>query len=120
MGNKLNKKDLEKVHLDPSLESKLHSIFDRFDINGDGTVEMDEILEKFENNPTEGGQVKKLFEQMDEDSSGGTDREEFILFWKSIKQKGRTSEDLERQLDKLFDIVKRQDEKNDKAALERK
>ena len=50
---------------------------------------------------------------MDEDHSGGTDREEFILFWKLVKQKGRTSQEIERQLDKLYDIVKKQDRANE-------
>ena len=50
------------MQLEPALESKLHEIFSRFDINGDGTVEMEEVLAKFENNPREGQQVKQLFE----------------------------------------------------------
>lgn len=104
MGAK-NARALRKIKLEPDLEQKLNSIFHRFDLDGNGTIEKQEIVDKFVNAPEEGQQVARLFSQMDADNSGGIDMEEYILFWKGVRAQGKSVESIIKQLDTLLTKV---------------
>ena len=68
MGNK-GAKNANSATLDSDLEEKLIKIFERFDLDESGTIEKEEILEKFKNKPEEGKEVARLFDQMDDDGN---------------------------------------------------
>ena len=121
MGAK-NARALRKIKLEPELEQKLTNIFHRFDLDGDGTISKQEIVDKFKNAPEEGQQVARLFSQMDADKSGGIDMEEYILFWKGVRQQGKSVESITKQLDTLLtkvDLLEKQNRKDKAVNLAR-
>ena len=91
MGNK-GAKNLHGVYLDAVLEQKLIKIFERFDLDQSGTIEKDEILEKFKRTPEEGKEVARLFDQMDEDANQSIDMEEYMTYWKVVMAQGKPVE----------------------------
>ena len=76
----------------PELLSKLEDIFHKFDIDGGGTVEMSEVLEKFKHSPTDGEKVAQLFLAMDNDGNDEIDMDEFLTFWKGQLSIGKTAD----------------------------
>ena len=62
---------------------------------------MSEINERFKAVPEEGQVVMKVFEQIDFDNSGEVDKSEFISFFKALKQKGKTEEEIQHFIDMI-------------------
>ena len=68
--------------LPPNAKEKLEAVFVEFDLDGNGLVSNEEVLEKFDHSPEEGAKVAELFKVMDADGNGSIDRTEFFDFWK--------------------------------------
>ena len=109
MGNK-GAKNVSGVYLDAILEQKLKRIFERFDLDQSGTIEKDEILQKFRSTPEEGKEVARLFEQMDGDQNASIDMEEYMGYWKVVLAQGKPVEQISAQLDRLLDKADFQDQ----------
>ena len=93
MGNK-QENTIRKIKIEPELDKKLRNIFFRFDLDGSGRIEKDEIMTKFANAPQEGAQVSRLFAQMDKDKDGGIDIEEFMQFWRGVRAQNKSVESI--------------------------
>lgn len=97
MGNQVqvSASQLDAINLSQLLTSQLQKLFESFDLDGNGSIEMSEIKERFKAVPAEGQVVLKVFSSIDFDGSGEVDKTEFISFFKVLKQQGKTEEELQ-------------------------
>lgn len=70
---------------DPAFEEKLHQIFDRYDDDGSGEIDAEELGQIFAalGQPMEEEALLKLVEEIDEDGSGMIEFDEFLQMVKS-------------------------------------
>ena len=89
MGNE-NSGTLQNLKIGAELQQELEEVFDRMDVDGNGTIQPNEVIDNFQNAPQEGSTFKQLLNRMDADKNGTIEKKEFMLFWKNAIEEGRT------------------------------
>lgn len=95
---------LEKASNDdlmsPELFAKVETLFDKMDVNHDGTVDRDEAAHHFKRFSEVS--AKAMFNEVDDDGNNFITKQEFLDFWSQVKRSGYSEEDLNYEIDELL------------------
>ena len=83
----------EDVKLSEDLSKALKELFDKMDIDKDGSVTKDEAI-KFWGKNFAKVNATAMFNEVDEDGNGSVDWAEFMSFWKNVVGSGYPEDDL--------------------------
>ena len=86
-------------------EAELRHIFNMFDLDGSGTIELNELFQVMRTlglNPTE-EEMKEMISSVDDDDSGEIEFAEFKKLYERLGQKDDRMEELEEIYYKIFD-----------------
>lgn len=92
-----NKHGSNTVKLSTKIEELATSIFREIDVDGSGTIEVEETANWWKNNFAKINS-RAMFETVDRDHNGMIDFDEWIQFWTNVKNHGHTDEELEEEL----------------------
>jgi len=88
------------ARLSPRLQEIVESIFREIDIDGSRTIDWDETLKWWDSNFAVIN-TRAMFEAVDADKNGKIELEEWVEFWRMVKQRGHSEEEIEEELNNI-------------------
>jgi len=85
-----------------SLFAKLESFFNKIDVDGDGTVTLDEAIAFWGKNFAKVN-ATAMFREVDSDGDGSITFDEWLSFWSNVLTHGYEADDLEEEVEMLLE-----------------